>query len=84
VKEEEMNDLDTREAVRALANMVRTLAVFNQHLNRNGVALLAALEKVHPGVRDAYIAEAETPLSMPEADRLLNNIDALLRQLEKV
>jgi hypothetical protein len=63
--------------------MVKTLAVHNRHLNRNGVALLAALEKVQPGIRDAYIAAVEMPLSMPEVDRLIDNIDALLGQLEK-
>jgi hypothetical protein len=76
-----MNDLDTREAVRGLANMVKTLAVYNQWSNRNGLALVSALEKTHPGFEDAYMEALGTPVLMPEVDQLLDNIDALLRQL---
>jgi hypothetical protein len=73
---------DTREAVRGLANMVKTLAVYNQWTNRNGLALVSALEKIHPGFEDAYREAAGKTVLMPEVDRLLNNIDALRRQLE--
>ena len=77
-----MNDLDTPETVRGLANTVKVLAVYNRHLTRNFLALVSALEKIHPGTEKAYISAAEMPLSMPEVDRLIDNIDALLRQLE--
>lgn len=77
-----MNDLDTREAVRGLANMVKTLAVWTRRVNENGVALMSALEKLHPGTKAAYLEAVARPLSIPEVDRLIDNIDALLQQLE--
>jgi hypothetical protein len=78
-----MSNLDTREAVRGLANMVKVLAISNRHLNRNGLALVTALEKIHPGVEKAYLEATETPPAMPGVDRLIDNIEALLRQLEE-
>lgn len=79
-----MSELDIREAVRGLANMVKTLVVYNQWTNRNGLAVVSAMEKLHPGFESAYTEAAGKTVLMPEVDRLLDNIDALLQQLEKV
>jgi hypothetical protein len=77
-----MDEIDTREIVRGLVDIVRALAVQNQQLAQSGIALVAALEKFHPGIGEAYKGEMHmaTLVAMPLTDQLIGNIDALRRQ----
>lgn len=78
-----MSEIETKEALRALTNSVKTLAEYTLGLHRHFVLLYEDLKKSDPELQKRLEAMSEMSASFPTIRRLIDNIDALLQQLEK-
>jgi hypothetical protein len=79
--EVKMSDLETREGVRGLAEIVKSLVAYTRSMNTATMALHKAVQRFHPDLEAKYMRALDEPVLMEELDRLAQNADAIAKSL---
>jgi hypothetical protein len=75
-------DAETRQALIAICELLKTQAAYFSNLQTSASALLYTLIKTDPSLEKRYDAERLQTQGLPGSDALLRKVDALLEQLK--
>ena len=78
-----MSELDTRQALCAVARILKTQMVYVQGVHKNLVALYEVLKAADPDLESKHRLAMDRPQVWREYENSIRNIDALIQQLEK-
>jgi hypothetical protein len=75
--------LEDKAVLLTLCEVVRANTSYLTNLHHHMTALYDALLRDHPELRKSYLEETEKTRLFPSAERLLEQLDALIQQLKQ-